>query len=66
MKGMRTLLTVQPHQMREWREICVVFAEKVGAKLLFVNETSCGLEYPDGTLWHPTVEDMQEYLLTHN
>lgn len=54
------------NQFGKKREICEAFAKKVGAKLVFVNETGCGLEYSDGTYWHPTVEDMQEYLLTHN
>ena len=39
----RGILTMSEAQMPEWREICKAFAEKVGAKLLFVNNTSCGL-----------------------
>ena len=48
--------------MSEWEEICKAFAKKVNAKLLFVNETSCGLEYNDGTFAHVLIEDMVEYL----
>ena len=58
--NMRTVLTVSEKDMDEWKAICEAFAKKVGAKLVFVNETGCGLELLDGTLWHPTVEDMTE------
>ena len=62
MEDMRSVLTMQPSQMDEWRSICVAFAEKENAKLVFVNETGCGLEYADGSLWHPSVEDMMSKL----
>ena len=62
MDDIRSVMTLQPHQMGEWNDICKAFAEKENAKLIFVNETGCGLEYPDGSLWHPSVEDMMNRL----
>ena len=53
---------VQEKDMGEWTRICEAFAEKMKAKLLFVNETSCGLEFPGGKFWHCNVDDMVEYL----
>ena len=58
----RGILTMSDAQMPEWEEICKAFAKKVGAKLIFVNNTSCGLEYPDGTHTHVTIDGMKEYL----
>ena len=65
MEDMRSVLTMQPSQMNEWNDICKAFADKENAKLIFVNETGCGLEYPDGTLCHLSIEDMQNYLENH-
>ena len=48
--------------MNEWREICSAYARKVNAKLLFVNEDSFGIEYPDGTLRHIYVDELVELL----
>ena len=59
---MRKQYTMAPSQMFKWKEICSAFAEKLHAKLLFVNETSCGLQHEDGTFSHVSVEDMMEYL----
>ena len=62
MEDMRTVLTIAEDQMNEWKAICEAFAKKVGAKLVFVNKTGCGLEYPDGTHCHTTIEEMQNFL----
>ena len=62
MDNLRSVMAVSPKQMDEWKEICSAFAKKEGAELLFVNDYSCGLGYHDGRLWHPTIEDMKEYL----
>ena len=62
MEDLRSVLTIAEDQMDEWKAICKAFAKKVGAKLVFVNETGCGLEYPDGTFCHPSIEEMQSYL----
>ena len=43
---MREVYTVSDEQMKEWEAICRAFAKKQGAKLVFVNENSMGLEYP--------------------
>lgn len=58
----REVLTVSEAQMNDWREICKAFAKKVGAKLVFVNDTSCGLEFENDTFKHVYIADMAEYL----
>lgn len=62
MEDLRSVLTIEEAQMDEWKAICETFAKKVGAKLVFINETGCGLEYSDGTFCHTSIEAMQEYL----
>ncbi len=59
---MRTVSAVSKSQMKEWEEICRAFAKKVGAKLVFVNSTSCGVEYKDGRFEHIYIDEMQKYL----
>ena len=39
--------------------------KKQNAKLVFVNSTSCGLEYPDGTHQHVTIQGMADFLEEH-
>ena len=58
----RGVLTVSDSQMRDWEEICKAFADKIGATLLFVNNTSCGVELKDGSFKHIYINEMQEYL----
>lgn len=50
--------TVSKSQMEDWRQICRAFAKREGAKLLFVNEQSMGLEYPDGTHKHIYIDEL--------
>lgn len=59
---MREVLTMSKNQMPEWRAICRAFAKRENAKLVFVNETSMGLEYPDGVLRHIYIDELQEIL----
>ena len=59
---MREVMAVSQDQMSDWRQICRAFAKKLGAKLLFVNETSMGLEYPDGTMKHIYIDELADYL----
>ena len=59
---MREVYTVSAEQMKEWEAICRAFAKKQGAKLVFVNENSMGLEYPDGVLQHIYIDELVEYL----
>lgn len=59
---MREVLTMSENQMPEWRAICRVFAKRENAALVFVNETSMGLEYPDGVLRHIYIDELQEIL----
>ena len=54
--------TISSRQMSEWTEICKAFAKREKANLLFVNDTSCGIEYSNGEFAHLTVEGMVEYL----
>ncbi len=53
---------VPKSQMKDWEDICKAFARRVGAKLVFVNDTSCGIELKDGSFKHILVDEMQEYL----
>ena len=62
MKVFRSVYAVSSSQMNDWKSICRAFASKVGANLLFVNETSCGVEFPDGSFRHIYIEEMEEYL----
>ena len=59
---MRTVYAVSENQMEEWKAICKAFARQQGAKLLFCNETSMGIELPDGTMKHIYIEELAEYL----
>lgn len=53
---------VPKSQMKDWEDICNAFAKRVGAKLVFVNDTSCGIEFDNGSFKHILVDEMQEYL----
>ena len=61
MYAMRTEYAVTPAQMKDWQAVCEKFAEKVEAELLFVNETSCGVQYKNGTFQHIYIDEMAEY-----
>ena len=63
---MPTNYAVTPAQMPDWKAICNAFANKVGAELLFVNETSCGVQYKDGTFGHIYIDEMYEFLKNNN
>ena len=54
--------TVSEKQMNDWREICRAFAKREHAELVFVNESSMGLEYPDGTLRHIYIDELEALL----
>lgn len=51
------------NQMSDWEKICQAYAKKKNAKLFFVNDSSCGLEYPDGSFSHVTVDGMLSELM---
>lgn len=55
-------LTVPDSLMSDWRKICVAFAKKCNAKLLFFNSQSVGIELKDGTFRHIYIDEMAEYL----
>lgn len=58
----RSCYAMSQDQMSDWNDICKAFAKKVGAKLVFVNDTSCGLEFPDGSMKHIYIDEMVDYL----
>lgn len=57
-----TNYAVSESQMGDWKQICRALAKKVNGTLLFVNETSCGIEFPDGSLRHIYIDEVQDYL----
>ena len=64
MQEMRTVYAMAPNQMDDWNNICKAFAKKHNAELIFVNETSCGIQTPDGQLHHIYIDEMAEMLKT--
>ena len=55
---MREVYVMSKAQMQDWRDICKAYADKHNAKLLWVNDTSCGVEYKNGQFHHILVQDM--------
>lgn len=53
---------IAKENINDWNAICKAYAKKVGAELLYVNETSFGLEYPNGTMVKMRPEDLEEAL----
>jgi hypothetical protein len=60
--GAYTKLSVSDSQMGDWKDICRALAKKVHGELLFVNETSCGIEFPDGSMRHIYIDEVEDYL----
>lgn len=63
---MQLVYAVSEKQMKDWEEICKKFAEVEGAELLFVNETSCGIQRSDGQFQHIYIDEMEAYLKEKN
>lgn len=63
---MREVYAMNETQMGDWKQICATFAKKIDAELLFVNETSCGVQYKNGTFGHIYIDEMAEYLKALN
>ena len=59
---MREVYAMNETQMGDWKQICATFAKKIDAELLFVNETSCGVQYKNGTFGHIYIDEMAETL----
>jgi len=59
---MRKVLAMSEEQMPEWRQIAQAYAKKQNAKLVFVNSTSFGIQYPDGTCSKITIEMLTNIL----
>lgn len=53
---------VSKSQMSDWKSICRAFTKKFGAELLFVNETSCGVKFKDGSYRHIYIDEMMYFL----
>lgn len=62
MEDLREILTCSPNQMEDWKMICEAFAKKFGYKLIFVNETSCGVQLKNGSFKHIYIDEMVEIL----
>ncbi len=62
MDSMRRVYAMSPIQMTEWKKICQAYADKVGAELVFVNETSFGIQYSDGSLAHIYIDELADML----
>lgn len=62
MSDLRAIPTCSPNQMEDWNMICKAFAKKFGYKLIFVNESSCGVELQDGSFKHIYIDEMAEIL----
>lgn len=48
--------------MKEWKEICQTFCNKIGAELLFVNSDNFGYQTKDGELVHMYADELEQYL----
>ena len=59
---MRKVYTMNESQMEEWKEICNAYAKKINAKLLFVNETSFGIQLHNGELQHIYIDELVNIL----
>jgi hypothetical protein len=60
MDKMREVYTMSDAQMPEWKEICERYAAMIGATLLFVNETSCGVQCENGSFRHIYIDEVLE------
>ena len=59
---MRTIYAMNKNQMEDWKQICKEYAKKVNAELLFVNETSFGIQLPNGELQHIYIDELVNLL----
>lgn len=48
--------------MGDWKQICRAYCRKIGAELLFVNETSFGYEDKNGQMVHMYVDELMDAL----
>ena len=53
---------IAENNMSEWKSICKAFAKREHAELLFVNDTSMGLEYPNGEMRHIYIDELVDIL----
>ena len=60
-KGAGALMSDEKY-MAEWTQICAAYCKKVNAELLFVNISSFGVQYPDGTLRHIHADELAQIL----
>lgn len=57
-----TVYACSKQQMADWEAIAKKFAEVSGGKLLFVNNTSLGIEWPNGQFSHLYIDEVYERL----
>ena len=60
--NMPEVMVVKDKDMEEWKQICNAFAKKLNAEIVFVNNTSCGLQFANGEMAKYSVERMAEIL----
>lgn len=53
---------IDENNMGEWKAICKEFAKKTNSTLLFVNDTSLGIEDENGNLRHIYIDELLEML----
>lgn len=53
---------VNENEMDDWKMICREWCEQNNAKLLFVNSSSFGCEFPDGSFRHIYIDELAEML----
>lgn len=58
----RTVYAMNENQMEDWKAICAAYTKKVNAELLFVNETSFGIQLPSGELQHIYIDELVSLL----
>ena len=52
---------LKDNQMDEWKEICRAYAKRENANLIFVNETSFGIE-KNGQFQHIYIDELEALL----
>ena len=56
------MYVIEEKDMSEWEQICKALAKKIGATLLFVNDTGMGIEDANGNLRHIYIDELMDML----
>ena len=51
---------------KDWVDVCKAFCNKIGAELLFVNDSDFGYEDKNGNLVHMYADELEDYLKNSN